>query len=92
MEDVMAPFLRHELDGVVIMGEVATRSLCHFMHTREIPTVVVDNKESSPASIGVCIDNLGGGRAAAEHLIQQGYPRVAIIRGRQLLANFPRSD
>lgn len=73
--------LSQDIDAAVVMGEVATRQICQFLRARELPTVIVDNKIGAPEFSYVCIDNLAGARAATEHLLAQGYPRVAVIAG-----------
>jgi DNA-binding LacI/PurR family transcriptional regulator len=85
--------LSQDVDAAVIMGEVSTRTICSFFRTREIPTVIVDNKVGCSEFGYVCLDNLAGARAAAEHLLAQGYPRIVVIGGKtQITDQQPRSD
>src|SRR5258708_21240177 len=69
------------LDGLIVMslpfdGHVAERLL-----SRELETVLIEF--GRPSFSSVVIDNVLGGRLAAEHLIAKGHTRCAFIGERQ---------
>ncbi|WP_405097652.1 LacI family DNA-binding transcriptional regulator [Micromonospora sp. NBC_01412] len=48
---------------------------------RGIPVVLVDRGAGRPARCSVAVDDVLGGRLAAEHLIERGHRRIAYIGG-----------
>ncbi len=71
------------VDGFIISVSSETKSFEHFKKIQErfIPLVVFDR--ITPHLIAPCvhIDNENGGFQATEHLIEQGYKRIAILAG-----------
>jgi LacI family transcriptional regulator len=69
--------------GVLITPMDATQSRLAGLTELGIPVVVLDaHLEGYPS---VAVDHVHGGRLAAEHLLQQGHRRIAIIAGQEIL-------
>jgi len=71
------------VDGFIISVSSETKSFDHFKKIldKNIPMVVFDRVTPHLAAPGVRIDNADGGFQATEHLIEQGYKRIAILAG-----------
>lgn len=71
-------------DGVVLNPSAAasasSSTLQSLLHNR-FPVVVVDENIQFPANTTVLVDNLEGGRLAANHLLSIGCQRLAFIGG-----------
>jgi len=64
------------IDGAVIVAPTAT------VTDATIPVVAVDPHTGRPGPSTVEADNVGGARAATQHLIDLGHRRIAHVRGR----------
>lgn len=71
------------VDGFIISVSSETKTFDHFkkIKEKEIPMVVFDRVTPHLKAPSVRIDNEDGGFQATEHLIQQGYQRIAILAG-----------
>ncbi|MEO7444789.1 MAG: LacI family DNA-binding transcriptional regulator [Ferruginibacter sp.] len=71
------------VDGFIISVSSETKTFEHFKNIQEknIPMVVFDRVSPELKAPGVRIDNEEGGYLATEHLIEQGYRRIAILAG-----------
>lgn len=71
------------VDGFIISVSSETKSFEHFkkIQQRNIPMVVFDRVTPDLAAPSVALDNEAGGFIATEHLIKQGYKRIAILAG-----------
>ena len=71
------------VDGFIISVSSETKSFEHFkkIQDRNIPIVVFDRVTPDLIAPSVRIDNQDGGFQATEHLIEQGYKRIAILAG-----------
>jgi DNA-binding LacI/PurR family transcriptional regulator len=66
------------VDGFISLGLGPEDRAFDVLDRIGIPTVVVDS-ESTPAHPAVNVDDMGGARAAAEHLLELGHVQLAII-------------
>lgn len=66
------------VDGFISLGLGPEDRAFDVLDRIGIPTVVVDS-ESSPSHAAVNVDDLGGARAAAGHLLGLGHEQLAII-------------
>lgn len=75
------------VDGFIISVSSETKSNDHFkvLQEREIPLVVFDRVIPDMVASSVILDNEEGGFIATEHLIEQGYKRIAILAGPKTL-------
>jgi LacI family transcriptional regulator len=71
------------VDGFIISVSSETKTFEHFKKIQEknIPMVVFDRITPQLKAPSVRIDNEGGGFQATEHLIEQGYNRIAVLAG-----------
>jgi LacI family transcriptional regulator len=79
--------LKSLVDGFIISISSETKSNEHFkvLNEREIPFVVFDRVIPDLLASRVILDNEEGGFVATEHLIEQGYKKIAILAGPQTL-------
>lgn len=71
------------VDGFIISVSSETKSFDHFkkIQERDIPMVVFDRVTPHLIAPTVHLDNEEGGFLATEHLLEQGYKRIAILAG-----------
>lgn len=71
------------VDGFIISVSSETKVFDHFQKIldKKMPVVVFDRVTPFLQAPGVRIDNEDGGFQATEHLIEQGYKRIAILAG-----------
>lgn len=67
--------------GVIVSPASPTASDLGPLVAHGIPVVLVDREVESPALDTVLVDNRRGARDAVEHLIENGYQRIACITG-----------
>jgi DNA-binding LacI/PurR family transcriptional regulator len=71
--------LRNALvDGVIIHGDALDDARRRLIDHRRLPMVVLDSDPSGDA-LSVGIDDEGGARAAAQHIVDLGHRRIAIL-------------
>ncbi len=64
-------------DGVLLCSTPLTERRARSLRASGLPTVLVDSVH--PGFDSVSVDNHAGGRTAAEHLLEHGYRRIAMI-------------
>jgi LacI family transcriptional regulator len=71
------------VDGFIISVSSETKSFDHFkkIQDRNLPVVVFDRITPHLSAPSVRLDNQAGGFMATEHLIEQGYKRIAALAG-----------
>jgi LacI family transcriptional regulator len=71
------------VDGFIVSVSSETKTFDHFktIQERNIPMVVFDRVTPDLICPTVFIDNEDGGFQATEHLIEQGYKRIAVLAG-----------
>jgi LacI family transcriptional regulator len=71
------------VDGFIISVSSETKSFDHFkkIQDRNIPLVLFDRLAPDLVAPSVKLDNENGGFIATEHLIKQGYKKIAILAG-----------
>ena len=71
------------VDGFIISVSSETKVFDHIRKIQEnhMPMVVFDRVTDALSAPSVGLDNLDGGFQATEHLIEQGYKRIAILAG-----------
>ena len=72
--------LSRRIDGLIVVGET-TNPRSPLPNGLPVPVVYAYAPSSDPEDISVASDNVGGGRMAAEHLIECGRRRIAYISG-----------
>ncbi|RYZ00844.1 MAG: LacI family transcriptional regulator [Chitinophagaceae bacterium] len=78
-------FLRSRVDGVLASIAKGTRDLAHLqdLKRRGVPLVLFDRVAADTGAPSVSIDDGAAAFLATEHLVQQGYRRIAYIAGPQ---------
>lgn len=76
------------VDGFIVSVSSETKVFDHFKKIQQkgMPMVVFDRVSTDLTAPKVKLDNVEGGCMAAEHLIEQGYKRIAILAGPKNLA------
>jgi LacI family transcriptional regulator len=71
------------VDGILVSVSSETKIFDHLQEIlkRKLPMVQFDRSSSELKAPIVRVDNVSGGFQATEHLIQQGYRRIAILAG-----------
>ncbi len=79
-----------QVDGVLASIAKDTRDVSHYIELRAkgIPLVFFDRSVNMVNIPSVVVDDFKGGFMATEHLLQQGYRRIAHISGQQHLKIF----
>ncbi len=83
-------FLSARVDGILVSIAKDTIDYSHFREIkfRRVPLVFFDRANDNLDIDSVVIDDYKGAFLATEHLISQGYKRIAHISGPQHLKNF----
>ncbi|MFE9693125.1 LacI family DNA-binding transcriptional regulator [Micromonospora sp. NPDC005806] len=72
------------VDGVILAPTVESDDAPLRAHQAGLPVVFLDREiGGSPMFDAVLVDNAGGSRRAAEHLLDLGHRRIAIVNGTQ---------
>ncbi|MEP6478403.1 MAG: LacI family DNA-binding transcriptional regulator [Rhodoglobus sp.] len=74
-------FEQQRVHGVLIspLGDISDR--LGRLRTRGIPAVLVDRSSSDDSVSSVSVDDVAGGRLAVQHLLDQGWRRIAFVGG-----------
>lgn len=71
--------LTHRIDGLIVMSLRLDDTVAERLAQQALPTVLIET--SHPALSGVEIDNVGGGRLAAEYLLKRNHRRLGFVGG-----------
>jgi LacI family transcriptional regulator len=76
-------FLRSRVDGIMASMAKGTKTYDHFLEIRKkgVPLILFDRANHSLGTPSVVVDDYGGAYRAVEHLLQQGYRKIAHIGG-----------
>jgi len=71
------------VDGFIVSVSSETKVFEHIkkIQDKKIPLVLFDRIVNNIAAPKIRLDNIDGGRQATEHLIEQGYKKIAILAG-----------
>lgn len=83
-------FISAGVDGILASLAKGTVDFSHYLNLKEhrIPLVFFDRANDTLGIPSVVVDDFKGAYAATEHLIRQGYKRIAHIAGQQHLKIF----
>ncbi|MBE7175536.1 MAG: LacI family DNA-binding transcriptional regulator [Mucilaginibacter polytrichastri] len=83
-------FIRSRVDGIIASIAKETTDFDHYREIRKnnIPLIFFDRANPELGAPGVTIDDYRGAYIATEHLIEQGYRRIAHISGQQHIRIF----
>jgi LacI family transcriptional regulator len=69
------------VDGVLMVAPVLEEDTMRVLRRKKLPCVVIDPRHVDVPLPRVTVDNYGGMRQAAQHLLDLGHTRIAYIRG-----------
>jgi LacI family transcriptional regulator len=76
--DVLA---EQRVQGVLITPTAELSPALEALRARGVPVVVLDRRATGPDQCAVAVDDVQGGRLAADHLLERGHRRIAFIGG-----------
>lgn len=74
--------------AVVVVSAMTDHSRYRALQARGVPVVFVDRPAEQLDADSVVLDNRGGGRSAARHLLEAGHRRIAFIGDYEWLPTF----
>jgi LacI family transcriptional regulator len=69
------------VQGVLITPKAEVTPAVDQLRSRGTPVVLLDRRASGPDQCAVAVDDVLGGRLAADHLLERGHRRIAFIGG-----------
>jgi LacI family transcriptional regulator len=69
------------VQGVLITPTAGMNPALEGMRARGVPVVLLDRRATGPDQCSVAVDDVRGGRLAADHLLERGHRRIAFIGG-----------
>jgi DNA-binding LacI/PurR family transcriptional regulator len=79
------PVLRR-LDGLIVISLLLDDATVRRLQLHRLPTVVIEMAHEQLASVAV--DNVGGGRLAAQYLTARGHRRIAFVGGDRTIPGY----
>lgn len=81
--EILNQFINHCVTGVLISPSNKSEELDYFnqLRNKRIPLVIMDRPFKNELDSVVKYDDLKGSQLAVEHLINQGYKRIAFLQG-----------
>lgn len=77
----LALFLEQRVNGVLVTPASEDLSRLQALSAAGVPVILVDREGSDDSFPSVSVDDVEGGRLAAEHLLQSGRRRLAFVCG-----------
>jgi LacI family transcriptional regulator len=74
--DVLA---EQRVQGVIITPTAVLSPALESLRHRGIPVVLLDRRSADPEHCSVAVDDVHGGRLAADHLLERGHRRIAFV-------------
>jgi DNA-binding LacI/PurR family transcriptional regulator len=78
-QNVVQSFAERRVDGIVVTSSRVGALYVPLLSRMMVPIVLVNNQHPGEFVYSVSIDNVGGSRAAVDHLIALGHTRIAYI-------------
>ena len=76
--DVLA---EQRVRGVLITPTAELSPALEAVRRRGVPVVLLDRRATGPDQCSVAVDDVHGGRLAADHLLERGHRRIAFVGG-----------
>ncbi|HEY4624794.1 MAG TPA: LacI family DNA-binding transcriptional regulator [Blastococcus sp.] len=76
--DVLA---EQRVQGVIITPTAELSPALDALRARGVPVVLLDRRAPEPDRCAVAVDDVHGGRLAADHLLERGHRRIAFVGG-----------
>lgn len=80
-EHYLTLLAEQRVQGVLVVPVGRPSLVVSLLRDRDIPVVLLDTKAPYRTACSVSVDDLAGGRAAVDHLIDQGHRRIAFVGG-----------
>ncbi|RBY75492.1 LacI family transcriptional regulator [Geodermatophilus sp. TF02-6] len=77
----LAVLAEQRVQGVLITPTAHPSPDLAALRARGIPVVLLDRRAPGPDQCAVAVDDVLGGRLAAEHLLERGHRRIAFVGG-----------
>lgn len=71
--------LDRKIDGLIISSSQDNAEFFNKLHKEGLPHVLIDRTFDGMTSPNISVDNFGGARMAARHLLTQGISKIAMI-------------
>lgn len=89
--DYLEELSRRGVDGFIIASSViSNEAINHNLTAKNLPFIVLDQKHGAGLSDAVFTDDFLGGRLAAEHLVELGHQKVAIVAPQKATENIQK--
>ena len=69
------------VQGVLITPTARLSPALDTLRRRGVPVVLLDRRAAGPDQCSVAVDDVHGGRLAADHLLERGHRRIAFVGG-----------
>ena len=69
------------VQGVLITPTAELSPALDLLRSRGVPVVLLDRRATGPDHCSVAVDDVHGGRLAADHLLERGHRRIAFVGG-----------
>ena len=87
--DVASTFLGSRIDGLIVALSRETQDVRHLQifQRKDLPIVLFDRVSYAMDSTRVVVDDFVGAKKAIDHLVEQGYKKIAHLAGPEALTN-----
>jgi DNA-binding LacI/PurR family transcriptional regulator len=83
VEQTLPTALQYQVDGLIITSATLSSKMADECARAGTPVVLFNRYELETTANAVCCDNVGGGRMAADTLLDAGYRRLAYLAGEE---------
>lgn len=78
--DYLEELSRRGVDGFIIASSaISNQAIMETLRKKDIPFIVLDQKKAEGFSDAVLTDDFRGGKLAAQHLVELGHQKVAVV-------------
>lgn len=81
IDEVLEEILDYQADGIVLASVAMSSELALRCYSAGVPVVLFNRTQDNDLLSSITSDNVAGGRKVAEHLVKEGYQRIAYIAG-----------
>ena len=87
--DVANTFLCSRIDGLIVCLSRETEDVRHLQifQRKDLPVVLFDRVSYTMDATRVVVDDFAGAKMAIDHLVEQGYKKIAHLAGPEALTN-----
>ena len=81
VDDALHALMQYRIDGVIVLSAILSERMAETCRKQGIPIVLYNRHAQNKSINSIRIDNISGGRNAAEVLIEAGHERIAFVGG-----------